>query len=76
MTTTIVATYDGHIFRPTAPVALSPNTAVKLIVEPLLPAATEGSFLRTARQLNLEGPPDWSRRLDDYLYGGKSGRAK
>ena len=27
------------------------------------------SFLKVARSLNLEGPPDWSSRLDDYLYG-------
>lgn len=27
------------------------------------------SFLRVARSLNLDGPPDWSSRLDDYLYG-------
>ena len=28
-----------------------------------------GSFLRTARSLPVEGPPDWSERIDDYLYG-------
>lgn len=27
------------------------------------------SSLRLARSLNLEGPPDWSARLDYYLYG-------
>jgi hypothetical protein len=24
--------------------------------------------LRTARSLNLEGPPDWASNLDKYLY--------
>jgi hypothetical protein len=28
------------------------------------------SFLRVARSLRLQGPADWSSRLDDYLYGG------
>jgi hypothetical protein len=28
------------------------------------------SFLQVARSLRLQGPPDWSSRLDDYLYGG------
>ncbi|EDN68438.1 hypothetical protein BGP_0092 [Beggiatoa sp. PS] len=30
-----------------------------------------GSFLRTARSLPVEGPPDWSERIDDYLYGNQ-----
>ena len=28
------------------------------------------SFLQVARALRLQGPADWSSRLDDYLYGG------
>ena len=27
------------------------------------------SFLQTARALKLDGPPDWSARLEEYLYG-------
>ncbi len=27
------------------------------------------SFLHFARSLNLDGPEDWSARIDDYLYG-------
>ncbi len=27
------------------------------------------SFLRFARSLKLDGPEDWSERIDDYLYG-------
>lgn len=37
-------------------------------------ADRRGTFLATARSLNLTGPPDWSERLDDYLYGA-SGNA-
>ncbi|MFL6197486.1 MAG: hypothetical protein ACJ75H_25085, partial [Thermoanaerobaculia bacterium] len=28
-------------------------------------------FLKYAMSLNLDGPPDWSENLDDYLYHGK-----
>jgi len=34
-----------------------------------MPVTGNASFLRTARSLNLEGPADWSARLEDYLYG-------
>ena len=27
------------------------------------------SVLDVAQSLNLEGPPDWSERFDEYLYG-------
>jgi hypothetical protein len=67
MATTIEATFDGRVFRPTGPVSLPPNTAVRLIVEPL--PEPPASFLRTARSLDLDGPSDWASRLDDYLYG-------
>ena len=30
-----------------------------------------GSFLRIACSLSVEGPPDWSEHLDDYLYRNK-----
>jgi len=76
MATIIEATYDGMVFRPTEPVTLEPNTAVRLTVEPLSPKSEPpGSFLRTARSLNLEGPPDWSANLDKYLYGEETGGA-
>jgi hypothetical protein len=31
-------------------------------------SAETPSFLKTARNLNLQGPADWSERLEDYLY--------
>jgi hypothetical protein len=67
MATTIEATFDGRVFRPTEPVSLPPNTTVRLTVEPL--PEKPNSFLRTARSLRLEGPPDWASNLDVYLYG-------
>lgn len=32
-------------------------------------AGRRGTFLAIGRSLNLTGPPDWSSRLEDYLYG-------
>ena len=77
MTTSIEATFDGSVFRTATPVALSPNTPVRLTIE-TLPSTTapSGSFLRTARDLKIEGPPDWASRFDDYLYGEDDDRAR
>ena len=70
MSTTVDATFDGHVFRPVNPVELKPNTSVRLTVETLVePAPKTASFLQVARSLNLEGPADWSANLDKYLYG-------
>ncbi|CAN5169301.1 hypothetical protein BH23GEM4_BH23GEM4_21050 [soil metagenome] len=69
MTKTLYAPYDGEVLRLDESVPLAPNTRVRLTIE-----TTENdepgpvSFLDTARSLNLQGPPDWSGRLDDYLY--------
>lgn len=73
MVKTIEAIFDGKAFLPTEPVTLKPNTRVKVIIETLLSDEDEEttSFLQTARSLNLDGPPDWSANLDEYLYGGK-----
>lgn len=71
MSQILEATFDGAVFRPAEIVRLQPNTRVQLVVT--VKDVTEeqpASFLRTARALQLEGPPDWSERLDDYLYGG------
>jgi len=70
--TTLYATFDGHVLRPEEPISLAPNTRVRVSVEPVgsEPASEESrSFLSVARSLALEGPPDWSSRLEEYLYG-------
>jgi hypothetical protein len=70
MSARIQATFDGTVFRPLEPVALAPNTLVRLTVESLSPGEPkQGSFLKTAANLNLDGPEDWSSNLDNYLYG-------
>jgi len=67
----IDALFDGTVCHPTQPVALAPNTRVRMTIETVLPAEGQtASFLRTARALNLDGPPDWSANLDECLYGG------
>ena len=72
MSRTIEAVYDGKVFRPSEPLTLKPNTRVKIILD--TEEEEEGklkSFLQTARALNLEGPVDWARNIDDYLYDEK-----
>jgi len=71
MTQTLDAIFDGNVFRPDGPIQLEPNTRVRLTIEPATTATQpSASFLHVARSLNLDGPPDWSSRLDEYLYGG------
>ena len=72
MTKTLEAVYDGQVFRPDEPLELAPDTRVVITIEVAdEPAQQPASFLQTARSLNLDGPPDWSARFDDYLYGNK-----
>jgi hypothetical protein len=74
MAKTIHATFDGEVLRPEEPVALAPNTRVLVtILEPDVQVGTPYSFLKMARSLHLEGPPDWSERFEEYLYGAESG---
>lgn len=66
---TIEAVFDGEIFRPDEPLDLQPNTRVRLTIDSLATdTQTSASFLSTARALNLQGPPDWSERIEEYLY--------
>lgn len=70
MLRTIDAVYDGEVFQPVEPVELKPNTRVKIILETGEDEEEQPkSFLQIARSLNLEGPIDWARNIDDYLRG-------
>lgn len=70
MSQTLNATFDGKVFLPDAPVELEPNSRVRITVEPTSGDGSKPeSFLNVARSLNIEGPKDWSSRLDDYLNG-------
>jgi predicted DNA-binding antitoxin AbrB/MazE fold protein len=69
MSKTIEAFYDGEVLRPDEPLELQPNTRVRLTIDNLTTETRKPrSFLRTARSLNLEGPRDWSERIEEYLY--------
>ncbi len=69
---TLSAVYDGKVFWPEEPLDLSPNTRVKLTVDAIKKSKPQKkSFLQTACSLKLDGPKDWSAKLEDYLYGGR-----
>lgn len=73
MNRAIHATYDGSVLRPHKPLALTPNSTVRILV---LPAPSKKakpySFFEFAKSANIEGPKDWSSHLHDYLYHPKS----
>ncbi len=70
MVKTFDAVYDGTVLRPVEPLSLEPNTRVRITIETEPTEEEQASFLKTDRSLQLEGPPDWSSNLDEYLYGG------
>ncbi|MGI8670088.1 MAG: antitoxin family protein [Aridibacter sp.] len=73
MSLTIEATFDGEVFRPDEKVDLEPNTKVKLelIIEEKKKTGKPYSFFEYARSLKLDGPSDFSKNIDQYLYEGK-----
>lgn len=72
MNKTIEAVFDGKVLRPIDTLTLEPNTRVRITIEVMEPSASgPGSFLDTAQSLNLDGPPDWAKNVDAYLYGGE-----
>ena len=73
MSKTIEAVFDGEVLRPNEPLELQPNTRVRLTIDKLpTDIQKPRSFLRTARSLNLQGPSDWSERIEEYLYEDQS----
>lgn len=71
MTKSLDAVFDGEVLRPEEPLELLPNTRVRITLEAEEPEPEPYSFLHTARSLDLEGPSDFSERLEEYLYGDK-----
>ena len=74
MIQTLDALFDGVTLVPEVPLNIKSGTRVRIIVESLLPETkiTPRSFLQTAKSLNLQGKPDWSENIDQYLYGENS----
>lgn len=80
MTRTIPATYDGRDIRPDEPLPLPRNTRVTVTVHANERKEVDedvgvSSFLDVALSLSVEGPLDWSARIDHYLYGLDDGKA-
>jgi hypothetical protein len=78
MTTILYATFDGEVLRPESPIALEPDTRVRITVEaepgeeaeaPTTGECNPYAWLDFLESANLDGPPDWSERLHEYLYG-------
>lgn len=65
--TVFEVTYDGKVFVPDEPVELEPNTRVRVKIVEALTEEEPPSFLKVARSLRIDGPPDWSENLDKYL---------
>lgn len=64
MVKTLDAVYDGTVLRPVKPLAIEPNTRVRITIETELEKQEQASFLQTARSLELDGPVDWSTNYE------------
>jgi hypothetical protein len=58
MSITLYAMFDGEVLRPDRPLSFAPNTRVRITVEKDSAEPQPASFLRTARSLKVDGPPD------------------
>jgi type IV secretory pathway VirB9-like protein len=65
------AVFDGKALQLEAPLNLAVGTRVRIVVENVLPNEVQPpkTFLKTAQSLKLQGEPDWSEKIDRYLYG-------
>jgi len=69
MIQTLDALFDGITLVPEVPLNIKSGTRVRIIIESLSPEVkpTPKSFLQTAKSLNLQGNPDWSTNINQYL---------
>lgn len=72
MIQTLDALFDGKNLVPEVPLNIKSGTRVRVIVESLSPEVkpTPKSFLQTAKSLKLQGNPDWSTNINQYLSEG------
>lgn len=65
------AVFDGTALQLEVPLNLAAGTRVRIIIDSVLPNEVKPAktFLKTARSLKLHGAPDWSEKIDQYLYG-------
>ena len=82
MTKTLEAVFDGEVLRPDEPLEIDPNTRVRITLEvegeeeEEKPKGEPYSSLLLAASLKLQGPSDFSERIEDYLHGGFLGDDK
>ena len=73
MTKTIVAVYDGDVFRPVDPLDLEPNVKYQVTIEPMdrEQTAEVADAWHTLSKLSgtIDAPADWSSEHDHYIYG-------
>jgi hypothetical protein len=71
MSQQLEAIFDGTSLQLQEPLNLEIGTRVRIIVESIEPieSTQPKTFLQTARSLQLQGEPDWSEQIDQYLYG-------
>jgi len=66
VTIVIEAVFDGKVIVPVTPLDIEPDTLVKISVQ--TDSSEPYSFLSIAQSIDLDGPPDWATKLDEYLY--------
>ena len=67
---TTVVKPDGHI--EVLANEFAPGTSVEIIVlggEASPVKKEKGALFRKLREIEIDGPPDWSANVDKYLYG-------
>ena len=75
MTKIIDAIFNGKVFEPSSQVNLKPNTKVKITIEEenvefdheVALRDRTYTFLKTARNLSIDSPADFSEKIDSYL---------
>jgi hypothetical protein len=65
------AVFDGTALQLETPLSLAAGTRVRIVIESVLPKEVQlpKTFLKTAQSLKLQGEPDWSEKIDQYLSG-------
>jgi len=65
------AFFDGHIFKPTGEISLTPNRQYVLLIKQKNKESSALNALEVLDKLTgtIEAPEDWAVNHDHYLYG-------
>ena len=66
---TFYAIYDGEALRPDGPLDLKEGARVRVTLDEDVEEGAPYSSLILLREMKLDGPPDWSERINEYLTG-------